>query len=122
MMGLRLRRVSDSQTIFLCPVPLCAISRKLREQQRLNGGRYGPRITGELRPLIRPTWLNDSRRFIFGFGNQLILLDIHTGSKKSLLVGPRGTNLGHFEPSGDDRTIFCQQSSNESDIWLMEMK
>jgi Tol biopolymer transport system component len=94
----------------------------------LQAGRYEqlaelpPRRTWTIVPFgEEPAWLNDSRHLVFAFEKKLMLLDRTTRQMRELW-SVAGENLSNARPSRDNRWIFFERGSLQSDIWLLTLK
>ncbi|MCI0416498.1 serine/threonine-protein kinase [bacterium] len=65
-------------------------------------------------------WLSDSRRIVYQDQHKLWLLDSQT--KKSQVISELDPGLGPFRTSADYRSLYYSRSSEESDVWLMQLK
>lgn len=68
-------------------------------------------------------WLNDSRRLIFpdAAARKVVLVDTRTGREQEVLsVAPR--DLGAVRLTGDNKTLYVQVSTTESDIWQVNLE
>jgi len=66
------------------------------------------------------SWLPDSTRFIYAEGNQVFLADIKTKEKREILAVPNIEVRSPFV-SRDGKLLYYTASSNESDIWLLDL-
>ena len=64
-----------------------------------------------------PVWLSDSRRLLFSSAGKVYLLDTATKESRELLSVP-GETLSAPSVSRDDRWIYFQRGTSESDIWM----
>jgi Tol biopolymer transport system component len=68
-----------------------------------------------------PVWLNDGRRLLFVQQGKLYLLDSQTKKAQELLsASPH--SIGRATLAPDNRIIYMQLSSTESDIWLATLQ
>ena len=68
-----------------------------------------------------PVWLSDSRRLVFSSGGRIYLID--TASKRIReLLSIRNETLSAPAVTRDDRWIFFQRGTSESDIWMATLK
>jgi hypothetical protein len=71
--------------------------------------------------LSDPTWLSDSRRFVFSAGSKAYIADILT--KRMLEVFDAGQDeIRGIGISNDDRLIYFSLYESESDIWLLDLR
>jgi Tol biopolymer transport system component len=64
-------------------------------------------------------WLNDSRHIVYR-GDDLRLVDSQT--KKSQIIALLDPEISGFRPSKDNRSLYYTRSSQESDVWLLNIK
>ena len=64
-----------------------------------------------------PVWLSDSRRLLFSSAGRVYLLDTATKQVRELL-SVAGETLSAPSVSRDDRWIYFQRGTSESDIWM----
>lgn len=72
-------------------------------------------------PVLSPAWLADSRRLICSSGGKLLLVDTQTRRIRELLAVPNGI-VNAPAITRDNRTIYFQRISVESDIWMAALK
>jgi Tol biopolymer transport system component len=66
---------------------------------------------------VFPKWLSDSRQIVYLTRNTLALVDIAAGNPKTLLsVSP--DLISSFSIAPDDRTIYYDRATAQSDIWI----
>lgn len=65
-------------------------------------------------------WLNDSRRIVYWAPYELRMIDSQT--KKSQIIAEVDPSLNNFRPTKDNRSIYYTRTSQEFDIWLMQLK
>lgn len=65
-------------------------------------------------------WLKDSRRLLYREDRTLNILDVQT--KKSQIVAELDSEITQFRLSRDNRSIYQTHASQESDIWMMQIK
>lgn len=68
-----------------------------------------------------PTWFRDSQRLIVVQDNQLFLIDARTNTARLLHQFAPHETPGYLTLSPDNRTLYFNLTSNESDIWLMNL-
>jgi Tol biopolymer transport system component/serine/threonine protein kinase len=65
-------------------------------------------------------WLKDSRRLLYREDRTLKIIDVQT--KKSQIVAELDSEITQFRLSRDNRSIYLTRASQESDIWMMQIK
>ena len=100
---------------------------------RSDAGEYGLAVysldTHELERLSKvgtyPAWLSDNRHLVFHAGEylqaRLMIFDRETGDTRELLA-PVDAGAMYPSVSQDERTIYFQRFSSESDIWLLNLE
>jgi serine/threonine protein kinase/Tol biopolymer transport system component len=69
-----------------------------------------------------PSWLDDSRRLIYGEGSEIKMMDTVTGKSRVILsVAPDEVLNNSLKISTDNRTIYFTRSVTESDIWMITL-
>jgi Tol biopolymer transport system component len=69
-----------------------------------------------------PVWLGDSRRLLFSDTETIYLLDTRTGEHRPVLsVSPDDLSAGYWI-APDDQSIFVSRTTNEADIWLVDLE
>jgi Tol biopolymer transport system component len=68
-----------------------------------------------------PRWLRDSRRLVYSDSGRLMLLDVDTKARKSLVDVP-GYSLERPVPGPRDRSLYFVRTRAESDVWLSELR
>ena len=67
------------------------------------------------------SWLPDSKRFVYGDGSSVYLVDIESKQTTKILENPAVQIRSPFV-SHDGKLLYYTASNNESDIWLLELK
>ena len=63
-------------------------------------------------------WLADSRRVVYQFDDNIVLMDVESGRRK---VIPTGVHLGYgLALSPDRRTMYVSVRREQADVWLGE--
>jgi len=68
-----------------------------------------------------PSWLPDSRRFIYSAGSKVYLVDIQTKQVKEIFSNPLVTVRSPFI-SHDGTLLYYTAEKAESDIWLLDLR
>ena len=81
--------------------------------------------SGQYHPLIEvsdglPSWLPDSRRFVYSFDNKIFLVDIDSKIATEILSIPNVEIRSPFV-SRDGKLLYWVTASSESDIWLLDL-
>ncbi|HKP70771.1 MAG TPA: protein kinase [Pyrinomonadaceae bacterium] len=81
--------------------------------------------TGQYQPVVAvtdglPSWLPDSRRFVYSSGNKIFIADIETKETKEIHSNPLGEIRSPFV-SRDGKLLYWVAVSNESDVWLLDL-
>ena len=64
-----------------------------------------------------PHWLSDNRRFVYGDGNRLMLMDAQSKRMREIYSLPRGI-VRTLTLSKDDRAIYYVANITAGDIWI----
>ncbi|MBX7169447.1 MAG: serine/threonine-protein kinase [Pyrinomonadaceae bacterium] len=67
-----------------------------------------------------PSWLPDSRRFIYSFENKVLIADIETKRVKELFTIQEGVPRSPFV-TPDGKFLYYDVLTNKSDIWLIDV-
>ncbi len=67
-----------------------------------------------------PSWLPDSRRFVYSVGSNIFLGDITSKSSKQIFTNPLVDIRSPFV-SKDGKLLYYTAGNDESDIWLLEI-
>ena len=67
-----------------------------------------------------PSWLPDSKRFVYSVGNKIFLADIETKTTKEIYSNPSVEIRSPFV-SRDGKLLYYVAANSESDIWLLDL-
>ena len=67
-----------------------------------------------------PSWLPDSRRFIYSTGHKIRLVDIVSRESREIFVNPQVDIRSPFV-SRDGKLLYYTAANYESDIWMLDM-
>jgi Tol biopolymer transport system component len=72
---------------------------------------------------VKPLWLRDGRQLLYSPDPEHIaLLDARTKQARTVYTAPRGSQIGDYTISKDDRWICVIGSNDEGDIWLANLQ
>jgi eukaryotic-like serine/threonine-protein kinase len=69
-----------------------------------------------------PVWLPDSRRLVYLDGGRVFLLDAATRRAHELDTPPPGSTWARARVSPDGQSIYLIRSTDEGDVWLLDMQ
>lgn len=80
--------------------------------------------TGQIERIVEnmgslPSWLPDSRRFIYEMGNKIMIADVETKKTKVIISGHNENMRAPFV-SRDGRLVYFSVHDSESNIWLLD--
>jgi Tol biopolymer transport system component len=67
-----------------------------------------------------PSWLPDSRRFVYAAAGKIFLADIETNSSQEIFADPSVEIRSPFV-SRDGKLLYYVAANSESDIWLLDL-
>lgn len=67
-----------------------------------------------------PSWLPDSKRFIYSIGNKIYLADIESKTPREIFSNPQVDIRSPFV-SKDGKLLYYTAANGESDIWLLDL-
>jgi Tol biopolymer transport system component/DNA-binding winged helix-turn-helix (wHTH) protein len=67
-----------------------------------------------------PSWLADSRRFVYSTGSKIYIADIYTKAVRELFSNPL-VNIHSPFVSRDGKLLYYAAATSESDIWMLDL-
>jgi serine/threonine protein kinase/Tol biopolymer transport system component len=69
-----------------------------------------------------PLWLHDGRHLVYTHQGSIFVVDVQTKEARKLLASPPHSSLEVTSVAPDDRTLYIVQTTDEGDIWMVDLK